>query len=116
MKKLALTVAVLGLLGAAPALAGGESAAELAQVAKLRNISKVVLVDTGQISNPRWIFSRRAMESKVPLTPLQVAIASNGRLMAHIRATAWSFDLKSVYSIHMGADGKVVIYLGEPPT
>jgi hypothetical protein len=114
MRKLALTIAVLGLLGAHPAAAGGMSAQELHQVATLRNISRVVIVDSA--TSDRWIYSRRAMTSHFPLSPLQLAIGGNARLMAAIRASAWSFDLKSVYSIYLGADGEVVIYIGEPPT
>ena len=117
MKRIALALAaVIGLTAATAASAGSMSPQELHRVATLRHISKVVVVDTGAISDPRWIYSRRAMTSKFPLTPLQVAIASNPVLMAQIRATMWSFDLKSAYSIYIGDDGRVVIYLGEPPT
>jgi hypothetical protein len=115
IRKLALATVLVALTAAAPASAGGASTAELHQVATLRNITRVVLIDTA-VNTDRWIFSKRAMQGKQPLTPLQIAIASNPRLMAHIRATAWSFDLKSVYAIDMNPAGEVFIYLGEPPS
>ncbi|CAN5170071.1 hypothetical protein BH10PSE9_BH10PSE9_13740 [soil metagenome] len=115
IKKLGLAAALIVLTAAPPASAGGVSAAELRQVATLRNITRVVLVDTA-VTNDRWVFSKRAMQGKQPLTPLQVAIAGNSRLMAHIRATAWSFDLKSVYAVETNPAGEVFIYLGEPPS
>jgi hypothetical protein len=114
MKKLALTIAMLGLLGAAPALAGEPSAAEIQRVASFRAIYKVVIVDTA--TNDRFIYSKRAMTARQPLTPLQMAIWNNRVLLAHIRANVWIFDLKSVYAVHLGSDGVVVIYLGEPPS
>jgi hypothetical protein len=112
MKKLILAAAV-GLTLAASAPATAMTAAELHQIATLRYISSLVIIDT---ASSRTAASRRAMTSHLPLTPLQLAIASNPQLMASIRANAWSFDLKSVYSAYVGRDGKVVIYLGEPPT
>jgi hypothetical protein len=114
MRKLALAAVLVALTAEAPAFAGDTSAAELRQVAMLRNITRVVLIDTA-VGNDRWIFSKRAMQGKQPLTPLQVAIVSNPRLMAYIRATAWSFDLKSVYAVDTRPGGEVFIYLGTPP-
>ena len=114
MKKLALTIAVLGLLGAVPAMAGGPSADEVRRVATFRAVHKVVIVDTA--TNERFIWSKRAMTARQPLTPLQVAIWNNPVLMAHIRANIWTFDLKSVFAVHIGSDGVVVIYQGEPPS
>jgi hypothetical protein len=114
MKRLALTIAMLGLLGAMPAFAGGPNASEIQRVATFRAIDKVVIVDTA--TNDRFIWSKRAMTARQPLTALQMAIWNNRVLMAHIRANVWTFDLKSVYAVHLGSDGVVVIYLGEPPS
>ena len=114
MKRLVAMLAVVGgcLMAAAPADAGSGNRAAIAALATLRYVDRVDVIDT--VLSDHTVQSRRAQYNNTPLTPLQVAIISSPPLVQAIRATVWSFDLRSVYAARVEG-GTVYIYLGEPP-
>ena len=116
MKRIAWVLAVAGwcVLAGLPAYAGSNNLAAIRSIQSLRFVDSVNVVDVAARGHDRWIFSKRAMHSNAPYTPLQVAIVSNPHLMAVIQATVWSFDLKSVYAAQVEGS-HVTIYLGDPP-
>jgi hypothetical protein len=115
MKKLGAIAIAAGLaaLASVPAQADTGNWAAIDAINHLRYVDSVNVIDVGSWGD-RWVYSKRAMHSNAPLTPLQVAIVSNPHLMRVIQATVWSFDLKSAYSARV--DGNhVTIYVGDPP-
>jgi hypothetical protein len=103
----------LGLLAAVPAEAGSGNDRAIRDLRTLRTVDKLVVVDVGA-QHDRWIYAKRAQESRLPLTPLQVAIMNNRALVETINRTVWSFDLKSVYAALIQGN-TVYLYLDEPP-
>ncbi len=100
-------------LAALPALAGSGNDLAVRQLQTLHRVNRVVVVDVEAWSD-RDIWAKRALHSSTPLTPLQIAIASNRALVAAINATVRRFDLKSIYAARV--EGYTVyLYMGEPP-
>ena len=106
-------IAALSLLAVLPAEAGSGNERAIRELRTLRYVDRLVVIDVGA-QHDRWIESKRAQESRLPLTPLQVAIMNNGALVEAINHRVWSFDLKSVYAALIEGN-TVYLYLDEPP-
>ncbi len=102
----------LSLLAVVPAHAGSGDELAIRQLRTLRTVDRLVVIDGTQ--SDRLIWGKRAHVSRLPLTPLQMAIAENPALVEAINHRVWSFDLKSVYAARI--EGYTVyLYEGEPP-
>ncbi len=119
MTRLRVVLAALGLtlglslLVALPAEAGTHNVRAIRDIGTLRTVDRLVVVDVGR-QHDRRIWEKRSHYSRMPLTPLQVAIVSNPALLHAINHTVWSFDLKSVYAARV--EGYTVyLYMDEPP-
>ena len=84
MTRLRVVLAALGLilglslLAALPAEAGSGNDRAIRDLRTLRHVDRLVVIDVGT-RHDRWIWAKRAHESRMPLTPLQVAIVHNPR-------------------------------------
>ncbi len=119
MTRLRTVLAALGLIGALsllavlPAQAGAGNERAIRDLRTLRYVDRLVVIDVGA-QHDRWIYAKRAQVSRLPLTPLQVAIVNNRPLVEAINHRVWSFDLKSVYAALIEGN-TVYLYLDEPP-
>jgi hypothetical protein len=103
----------LSLLAVLPAQAGSGDDRAIRDLRTLRTVDRLVVVDVG-MRHDRWIWAKRAHDSRMPLTPLQTAIVRNHALVEAINHTVWSFDLKSVYAANVKGY-TVYLYMDEPP-
>jgi len=103
----------LGLVAAPLAQAGSGNEKAIGDLATLRYVDRVVVIDVAARTD-RSIRAKRAHESVMPLTPLQIAILHNPALIDAIDRTVWTFDLKSVYAARV-VGYTVYLYMGEPP-
>jgi hypothetical protein len=111
--RVVLAALALSLLAVLPAAAGSGNDRAIRDLSRLRSVDRVVVIDVAAWSN-RHIWAERARISRIPLSPLQLAILRNDALVDAINRTVWRFDLKSVYAARVVA-GTVYLYEGEPP-
>jgi hypothetical protein len=108
-----LAALALSLLAVLPAAAGSGNNRAIRDLSTLRYVDRVVVIDAGTRGD-RFINAKRAHESVLPPTQLQMAIMRNPALVAAIDRSMWNFDLKSVYAARV-VGTTVYLYMGEPP-